>query len=53
MSRTIKGSKGSGYEYWSRRPCKSKFPEPGPFNKKLTHKAERRNARKGLDKLES
>jgi len=46
MSRTIKGTKGAGYEYWSRRPCKQRFPSPGPVAKRLTHRAERRQGRK-------
>lgn len=40
MSRTIKGSKGPGYDYWGRRPGKSTIP--GSFAKRLTHRAERR-----------
>ena len=43
MSRTRHGSKGPGYEYWSRRPCKLRFPDPGPYSKMLTHRAERRH----------
>lgn len=29
-------------EYWSRRPCKLKFPNWGRLAKLLTHRAERR-----------
>lgn len=39
MSRSIKGSKHSGYEYWSKRPysiCK-----PGKISKKITSSMER------------
>jgi hypothetical protein len=45
MSRTKRGSKGPGYEYWSARPfnkaggCIS--PNGGKHTKKRTHKAER------------
>lgn len=46
MSRTIKGSKGSGHEYWSRRPFNRHggqiSPNGGKHTKKRTHKAERR-----------
>ncbi len=45
MSRTIRGEKGAGYEYWGRRafgPGKE-ASKPGKFTKKLTHKKERRN----------
>lgn len=36
-------------EYWSRRPCKLKFPDWGKFAKKLTHRAERRRGKKVED----
>ena len=39
MSKTIRGSKGAGFDYWGRRPCTGK---PGRFTKRLTHRAERR-----------
>lgn len=42
MSRTKKGSKGPGYEFWSRRPSKFKFPSPGKDTKKNTHRMERK-----------
>lgn len=43
MSRTIKGSKGPGYDYWSRRAGnESKCNAPSPFAKKVTHRKERR-----------
>lgn len=42
MSRTMKGSKGPGYEYWSARPGNRHGAYPGKSSKKLTHKAERR-----------
>lgn len=45
MSRSVRGSKPAGYEYWTARPfnkaggCIS--PNGGKFTKKRTHKAER------------
>lgn len=44
MSRTKKGKKGPGYEYWSKRPLTG-FP-PGRTTKKLTSGKERAAARK-------
>lgn len=48
MSRTRKGSKPPGYEYWSARPLSGS--PPGKAVKKMTHKIERqqnkRHARK-------
>ena len=49
MSKTNKGSKGPGYDYGSARPVKSArkvggWHSPGPYTKKLTHRAERRQA---------
>lgn len=45
MSRTVKGSKGPGYEYWSARPFNKGggelSPNGGKHTKKRTHKAER------------
>lgn len=41
MSRTVKGSKSPGYEFWSKRPGKWHGGK-GRFAKKITHKAERR-----------
>jgi hypothetical protein len=43
MSRSIKGSKGPGYEYWGRR-CELR--EPGRFTKTYTHGLERRQGKK-------
>jgi hypothetical protein len=45
MSRTKKGAKGPGYEYWSHRPVKVKFPSPGRETKAVTHRQERAAAR--------
>lgn len=41
MSRTRKGGKGPGFEYWSKRPGPPMM-SPGKSAKKLTHRAERR-----------
>lgn len=47
MSRTKKGNKGPGYEYWGRRSALPKVDrEPGPFTKRQTHHAERRVAKR-------
>jgi hypothetical protein len=46
MSRSIKGAKGPGYEYWGRRPCNG-YP-PGRWAKTLTHRRERRSNKKDL-----
>lgn len=48
MSRTKKGSKGPGYEYWSKRPGKGVYGGTGgsKFGKRLTHKAERTEGKK-------
>jgi hypothetical protein len=48
MSRTRKGSKGPGYEYWGRRPAKMKFPSPGKETKKITHRQERADEKRKL-----
>ncbi|MNQ57595.1 hypothetical protein D3C85_717580 [compost metagenome] len=39
MSRTVKGSKGSGYDYWSRRPFSGRGY--GPAVKDFCHRTER------------
>jgi hypothetical protein len=44
MSRTIKGSKGPGYEYWSRRNYRW-LTYPGRTSKTPTLRRERRLAR--------
>lgn len=42
MSRTKKGSKRPGFEYWSKRPCsKRQGAVPGRDTKRRTHKLER------------
>lgn len=49
MSHTVKGKKGPGYEYWSRRPSKMKYPDPGRVTKTITHRQERRIAKRTLN----
>lgn len=44
MSRTKKGTKAPGYEFWSARPGKGKMSS-GPIAKKLTHRAERQEGK--------
>lgn len=41
MSRSKKGSKGPGYDYWSKRPGSKKFTSPGKFGKKVNKRLER------------
>lgn len=54
MSKTIKGSKGPGYDYWSRRKgnrCGNACPSkrPGPLSwKRWTNRAERRTSKQSL-----
>lgn len=48
MSRTERGQRGPGYEYWSRR-IKAML-NPGRWAKKLTHRFERRQAKNTLRK---
>lgn len=43
MSRTIKGSKAPGYEYWSARPLNKHGGCVGKFTKTQTCRIERRN----------
>jgi hypothetical protein len=50
MSRTKKGAKGPGYEYWGRRPAKVKFPTPGKDAKTTTHHQERAENKRNLHK---
>lgn len=51
MSRTIKGSKGAGYKYWSNRPGNFYGGRPGKRTKTITHRKERRRADRQLQKL--
>lgn len=48
MSRTIKGAKSAGYEFWSKRPQRGGGGH-GPFAKSSTHRAERRQARREIE----
>lgn len=44
MSKTIRGAKGPGYEYWgSRHPT---LMEPGRYTKQQTHRHERRQGKR-------
>jgi hypothetical protein len=45
VSRTKKGKKSPGQEYWTRRPFNRCGQIPGPFAKHRTHKAERQQAK--------
>lgn len=45
MGKTYRQEKGDGFEYWSRRPSKQKFPIPGKASKKETLRIERRISR--------
>jgi len=50
MSRTIKGSRGPGYEYWGRRYCKNlSLTIAGRKTKKIVNRAERRIARQRVE----
>ena len=49
MSRTVKGSKAPGYEFWSRMPGNKHGGEIGAYAKRMTHGAERRAAKQQLD----
>lgn len=46
MSRTIRGSKPRGYDYWSARPFNKAGGCVGKFTKKRTVKAERQQGKK-------
>lgn len=45
MSRTNKGSKPPGFEYWSKRPFNKHGGSTGKYAKKRTHKAERKEGK--------
>lgn len=49
MSRTNKGKKAPGYEYWTNRPGNKHGGVPGKFTKRLTRRAERRNSKKDIE----
>ena len=49
MSRTTKGKKGPGFDYWSRRPGnESGCNSPGEGVKRRTHKLERIQAKREI-----
>jgi hypothetical protein len=48
MSRSAKGSKGPGFEYWGKRPGNGL--SPGKATKKITHRLERLKAKEALKK---
>lgn len=51
MSRTVKGKKGVGYEYWSKRPVSRNCgANPGRESKKRTHRLERLEGKKEIRK---
>ncbi len=52
MSRTVKGGKGCGYEYWSSRPYNKSGSQPGKYTKKRTHKAERQEGKRKANEQE-
>ena len=47
MSRSTKGAKGAGYEYWSRRNYKDMI-RPGRDSKKVTNRHARRKGKQSL-----
>ena len=52
MSRTIRGSKGPGYDYWSRRYRNAGGTNcPSKGVKRRTNRAERRIARQNVEAL--
>lgn len=53
MSRTRKGSKGPGFEYWSRRPTKFHYADPGKETKRNTHRLERQEGKREAKQEES
>lgn len=46
MSRTKRGTKGAGYDYWSNRPGNRGGAYPNKRNKRYTNRAERHDAKK-------
>lgn len=48
MSRSKKGKKGPGYEYWTARPGNKHGALPGAFTKKRTHRWERAEAKEAV-----
>ena len=50
MSRTVRGNKHPGYEYWGKRPMKG--APPGRFAKTQTHRIERRKNKEACKEVE-
>jgi hypothetical protein len=50
MSRTKKGGRPVGYEYWSKRLPKFKTALPGRITKDITHSIERAEERRTIRK---
>lgn len=48
MSKTKKGSKGIGYDYWSKRPGTKKNSNPGKDAKRLNARMERIEGKKRI-----
>lgn len=46
MSRSIRGGKAPGYEFWSKRPGNRGGSSPGAATKKQTHRVERQQGKK-------
>lgn len=53
MSRTKKGKRPVGYEYWSKRPVSRNCgASPGRVSKTRTHRLERLEAKKEIQKAQ-
>ena len=52
MSRTIKGNKVRGYEYWTRRNYKD-MTKPGRISKKITGRHERRLNKEAVNRTKT
>jgi len=50
MSKTIRGEKGAGYEYWSNRPGNKYGGRVGSTSKRITHKLERAEKKRLIQK---
>jgi len=48
MSRSKKGDKGPGHEYWSKRPGTKKAQDPGKYAKKVNSRLERIEGKKKI-----
>lgn len=47
MGKTYRGEKGSGFEYWSKRPgTKAGLQQPGRYCKKQNNRIERRQGKR-------